>query len=77
MGNKFEHISLLQVQAVQRIDSGKTHKKFKVIVDEGHNGKQREILWKCESLLDRNRWVDDLQHRVSHAKNVIGFLSAS
>lgn len=72
---KFKHISLLQVESVERIESGKTQKKFKVIVAEGN--KQRELLFKCETAHERDHWVLDLQYRVNHAKNVVEFLSGS
>ena len=70
---KFKHISLLQVESVQRIDSDKDKRKFKVVVDLGD--KHKEYLWRCETEKERNRWESDLNYRVQHAKNVVDFLS--
>lgn len=72
--NKFKYISLLQVESVERMDSGKNHTKFKVVVS-GHGDKKREYLWRCKAEEDRNRWVIELQYRVEHAKNVVDFMS--
>ena len=71
--NKFKHMSLLQVESVQRIDSGKNKRKFKVVVNIGD--KKKEYMWRCENEVQRNKWVLDLQYRVEHAKNVVDFLS--
>jgi len=70
---KFKHISLLQVDAVQRVESGSDGRKFKVVVSIGD--KQREYLWRCRDEGDCTMWMTDLQDRVQHAKNVVNFLS--
>jgi len=69
---KFKHISLLQVDRVEKMDIG-TKSRFKVVVSIGD--KTKEYLWRCETVEDRNRWVDELNYRVQHAKSVVDYLS--
>jgi len=75
---KFEHLSLFTVESVERVDTGKTHKKLRVTVLEGGGviPKRREILWKCETAQERDRWVRTLKERVEHTKDVVHFLAA-
>ena len=72
--NKFKHISLLQVDSVEPVNSGKDKRKFKVVVSTGN--KTKEYLWRCENEAKRNRWTMELQYRMEHAKSMVDFLSA-
>ena len=72
--DRFRYISLLQVNSVDAVDSGKDKRKFKVVVSIGD--KTKEYLWRCKSEEERNQWTGEIIPRVEHAKSMVDFLSA-
>ena len=66
--------SLLKVDSVDRVDSGKEKRRFKIVVSIGD--KKKEYIWRTESEEKRNRWVMELKYRIEYYKSKVDVMSS-